>query len=151
MLTRERIEEVLGEAVDQGRVTARDAQRIASGLVKRGAEQTDDVLKDLEQLLDRSRSGVEDAPRAHAAGPSGAPRRRSPRSTRAPRAPASARASRSRGYDDLTAAQVQTRLTDLTPAELRKVRDHERRNANRKTVPQRDRVEARARPPALRR
>jgi multidrug efflux pump subunit AcrA (membrane-fusion protein) len=37
-------------------------------------------------------------------------------------------------YDDLTAGQVQSRLTDLTPAELRKVRDHERRNANRKSV-----------------
>ena len=37
-------------------------------------------------------------------------------------------------YDDLTADQVLGRLTDLTPAELRKVRDYERRNANRKTV-----------------
>ena len=37
-------------------------------------------------------------------------------------------------FDDLTAAQVQGRLTDLAPAELRKVRDYERRNANRKTV-----------------
>src|SRR5215218_6436132 len=51
MLSRERIEEVLGEAVDQGRVTARDAQRITSGLVKRGQKQTTDVLKDLEGLL----------------------------------------------------------------------------------------------------
>jgi hypothetical protein len=31
-------------------------------------------------------------------------------------------------------AQVQARLGDLTAAELRKVRDYERRNANRKTV-----------------
>jgi hypothetical protein len=38
------------------------------------------------------------------------------------------------GYDDLTAAQVQTRLEGLSPAELRKVRDYERRNANRKSV-----------------
>ena len=38
------------------------------------------------------------------------------------------------GYDDLTAAQIQGRLTTLTPAELRKVRDYERRNANRKSV-----------------
>jgi hypothetical protein len=37
-------------------------------------------------------------------------------------------------YDDLTAAQVQGRLGDLTPAELRKVRDYEKRNANRKSV-----------------
>jgi uncharacterized protein (DUF433 family) len=37
-------------------------------------------------------------------------------------------------YDDLTAAQVADRLGDLTPAQLRKVRDYERRNANRKSV-----------------
>jgi len=38
------------------------------------------------------------------------------------------------GYDDLTASEVESRLDDLTPAQLRKVRDHERRNAKRKTV-----------------
>lgn len=38
------------------------------------------------------------------------------------------------GYDGLTAAQVQDRLDTLNAAELRKVRDHERRHANRKTV-----------------
>ena len=38
------------------------------------------------------------------------------------------------GYDELTAAQVQTRLGTLTPAELRKVRDYERRSGKRKTV-----------------
>jgi len=37
-------------------------------------------------------------------------------------------------YDDLTANQVVSRLSGLTPAELRKVRDYERRNANRKSV-----------------
>ena len=38
------------------------------------------------------------------------------------------------GYDDLTASQIEGRLETLTPAELRKVRDYERRNANRKSV-----------------
>ena len=38
------------------------------------------------------------------------------------------------GYDDLTTAQVKERLMGLDAAELRKVRDHERRNANRKSV-----------------
>ena len=38
------------------------------------------------------------------------------------------------GYDDLTATQVKSRLVELTAAELRKVRDHERRDANRKSV-----------------
>jgi len=38
------------------------------------------------------------------------------------------------GYDELTAAQVQARLDDLSPPELRRVRDYERRHANRKSV-----------------
>jgi hypothetical protein len=37
-------------------------------------------------------------------------------------------------YDELSVGQIRSRLGDLTPAELRKVRDHERRNANRKGV-----------------
>jgi hypothetical protein len=37
-------------------------------------------------------------------------------------------------YDELTARQVQARLGELVPAQLRKVRDHERRHANRTTV-----------------
>jgi hypothetical protein len=141
MISRERIEEVLGEAVDQGRVTVRDAQRISAGLVKRGQRQTSDVLKDLEDLLGRGRSEIEG--RA-----SGARSRASGARSRAVRgaSPALAQVDRVRrtagvgpsfpitGYDDLTAGQVQGRLGTLTPAELRKVRDHERRNANRKTV-----------------
>ncbi len=38
------------------------------------------------------------------------------------------------GYGGLAAAQVQDRLDTLNAAELRKVRDHERRHAHRKTV-----------------
>ena len=37
-------------------------------------------------------------------------------------------------YDDLTAAQVVSQLSDLDAVGLRRVRDYERRNANRKTV-----------------
>jgi polyhydroxyalkanoate synthesis regulator phasin len=134
MLSRDRIEEVLGEAVDQGRVTARDAQRITSGLVKRGQKQTTDVLKDLENLLGQRRSGIED----RASGARGrAVRRASPALARADRVRRAAGVGASfpiTGYDDLTAAQIQARLRTLTPAELRKVRDHERRNSKRKTV-----------------
>ena len=38
------------------------------------------------------------------------------------------------GYEDLTAAQVAERLDGLSRRRARQVRDHERRNANRKTV-----------------
>ena len=37
-------------------------------------------------------------------------------------------------YEDLNVGEIKARLADLTPAELRKVRDYERRNANRKGV-----------------
>ena len=48
-----------GDAVDRGRMTADDAQELASGLLQRGRKQTNDVLKDLEQLLGRSRGEIE--------------------------------------------------------------------------------------------
>jgi polyhydroxyalkanoate synthesis regulator phasin len=37
-------------------------------------------------------------------------------------------------YDDLTAAQISERLDELSASDLRKVRDYEKRNANRKSV-----------------
>jgi polyhydroxyalkanoate synthesis regulator phasin len=152
MISRERIEEVLGEAVDQGRVTARDAQRITSGLVKRGERQTRDVLKDLEQLLERGRGEIEGrtaGARKAATGAAGRARKEAAGARgRAVRraSPALAQVDRVRrgagvgpnfpitGYDELNASQVVSRLKDLTPAELRKVRDYEKRNASRKTV-----------------
>ena len=134
ILTRERIEEVLADAASRGRMTTDDAQNVVTGLVELGRKQTNDVLKDLEQLMGRGRQQVE--------GPLGKARARAVSAAD----PVLAQADRARraagvgpsfpvlGYDDLTAAQVQSRLSDLTPAELRKVRDYERRNANRKTV-----------------
>ena len=38
------------------------------------------------------------------------------------------------GYDELTAGQVQQRLGGLSPSQLRKVAEYERRHANRKSV-----------------
>jgi polyhydroxyalkanoate synthesis regulator phasin len=126
MLTRERIEEVLADAVSRGRMTTDDAQNVAAGLLELGRKQTNDVLKDLEQLLGRGRGSLGRA--RSAADPVLA------QADRARRAAGVGPSFPILGYDDLTAAQVDTRLSDLTPAELRKVRDYERRNANRKTV-----------------
>jgi polyhydroxyalkanoate synthesis regulator phasin len=152
LISRDRIEEVLGEAVDQGRVTARDAQRITSGLVKRGQRQTTDVLKDLEQLLGRGRDeigGRTAGARKAAGGAAGKARKEASGARgRAVRtaSPALAQVDRVRrtagvgpnfpitGYDKLNATQIQSRLKDLTPAQLRKVRDYEKRNATRKTI-----------------
>jgi polyhydroxyalkanoate synthesis regulator phasin len=152
LLSRQRIEEALEEAVERGRMTSADAQGLVTSLLRRGQKQTNDVLKDLEQLLGRGRNEIEGRTtgvRKRAGGAVGGARKQaSGARSRAVRAasPALAQADRARrtagvgpnfpitAYDDLTADQVVSRLSDLTPAELRKVRDYERRNANRKTV-----------------
>ncbi|HEX8744998.1 MAG TPA: hypothetical protein VF712_17875 [Thermoleophilaceae bacterium] len=141
MLSRERIEEAFDDAVKRGRMTADDAQELVQGLLERGRRQTNDVLSDLEQLLGRGGGAVEGARKqARTAAKRGRSR------VREAADPVLAQADRARrlarvgpnfpvlGYDDLTATQVQGRLDGLTPAELRKVRDYEKRNANRKSV-----------------
>jgi hypothetical protein len=151
MITRDRIEEVVNDAVERGRVTAEDAQGIIQGLVQRGREQTDSVMSDLEGLLNRGRE-LASAP-SGAAQAAGRARKQVSDTAKGARKraldaadPVIAQADRARrvagvgpsfpilGYDDLTAAQVQSRLDGLSKAELRKVRDYEKRNANRKSV-----------------
>jgi polyhydroxyalkanoate synthesis regulator phasin len=152
MLSRDRIEDALDEVVKRGRMTRDDAAQLAQALYTLGRQQTDDVMKDLEQLLGRGRTRVErqservrdrsvDAAR-------GARRSVGQAADRARTAadPLLVQADRARrvagvgpsfpitSYDDLTAAQIQSRLSTLTPAELRKVRDYERRRGNRKSV-----------------
>src|SRR5207245_614271 len=113
------------------------------GETRRGPRQTEDLRKDPEQLLGRSRDQLEDA--------TGDARKQARKgATRARRQPSVDRVLREvdrgrraaglppsfpvLGYDDLSAAQIGERLEDLSAAELRKVRDYEGRNANRKSV-----------------
>ncbi len=147
MLTRDRIEEVMDDAVSRGRMTADDAQKLAQDLINRGRKQTDDVLGDLEALLGRA-GDVSGARKRGTDAASRARRQVSEATARARSAadPVLAQADRARraagvgptfpiiGYDDLTVSQVQARLGNLKPPELRKVRDYEKRHANRKTV-----------------
>jgi hypothetical protein len=94
VLTRERIQEVLDDAVERGRMTRDDARDLLAELVRRGTAPADRVI--------RAAGLGSSFPIAD--------------------------------YDDMTAAQVTERLDGLSPAQLRTVRDHERRNANRKSV-----------------
>jgi polyhydroxyalkanoate synthesis regulator phasin len=123
MLPTERVRETLDDAVRRGRMTRSDAEDLAQALIAVGRRQTEDLLADVEQLLgrrakrtppaaDRVVREVDKAKRAAGVGGS---------------FPIS-------NYDDLAAAQITSRLDDLSPAELRKVRDYERRHGNRKTV-----------------
>lgn len=123
LITRKHLEEVIEDVVKRGRMTRDDAQQMLQTLLQRSARQTDDFLSDLERLLGRGRALETKEPSPRAPGKKG--RRRSRRaSTNLPIA----------NYDELSAAAVQEQLEGLTPAELRKLRDYERRNANRKTV-----------------
>lgn len=124
MLTRERIQETLEDAVRRGRVTRSDANDLAGELLRRGRQQTEELLSEMERALGVSgrRSRITDgvgrlaktAEKARRTVTSGGP----------PIA----------DYDELTARQVQTRLGELSPGQLRTVADYERRHANRKTV-----------------
>jgi polyhydroxyalkanoate synthesis regulator phasin len=152
MISRQRIEEALEEVVKRGRMTRDDATQLGQALFTLGRQQTDDVMKDLEQLLGRGRSRFEertDAVRDRSVEAARGARRSVGRAADAARTaadPLLMQADRARrvagvgpsfpisGYDDLTAAQITTRLETLTPAELRKVRDYERRRGNRKSV-----------------
>jgi len=101
VLTRERVQEVLDDAVARGRMTRDDATEVLAELVRRGRRQADDLLV--------------------------APADRLLRATWLGGLPIA-------GYDELTAAQVAERLDGLSAADLQRLREHERRNANRKTV-----------------
>jgi hypothetical protein len=113
LLTHDRIQEVLDDAVARGRMTRDDASELLAELVRRGRRSTDELVDGLASLPpDRVMREVDRARRAAGLGSS---------------FPIT-------GYDELTAAKVVDRLEGLSAAELRAVRDHERRNANRKSV-----------------
>jgi polyhydroxyalkanoate synthesis regulator phasin len=115
-LTSDRLQEAVDDAVRRGRMTRKDAEELLGTLVAAGRAQTEAILADVEQLLGRGGSDavlrtVDRARRKVGVG-----------------------AFPILGYEDLTAAQVAKRLTGLTPAQLRKVRDFERRHGARKSV-----------------
>jgi polyhydroxyalkanoate synthesis regulator phasin len=131
VLTRDRIQEILDDATARGRVTRSDANELVAELVDRGRQQTDQLLSDAERLLGRGREQIGATMRARR-GESLDLLLRS--ADRARRTVSAGESFPILSYDELTAAQVQRCLGDLSPAELRKVRDYERRHANRKSV-----------------
>lgn len=123
VLTADGVKATLDDAVRRGRITRQDATELSTSLLSAGRSQADGFRSDLEQLLGRGRDRaalssdrvlqeVDRARRRVGVGPS---------------FPITL-------YDELNATQITSRLKDLTPAQLRKVRDYERRNDNRKSV-----------------
>ena len=123
VLTADGVKATLDDAVTRGRITRKDATELSQSLLSSGRSQADSFRSDLEQLLGRGRS------------------RAALSSDRVLREVDRARRRVGVGqafpitlYDELSASQVVARLKDLTPAQLRKVRDHEKRNDGRKSV-----------------
>jgi polyhydroxyalkanoate synthesis regulator phasin len=140
VITTDRLQETVDEAVRRGRMTRQDAEELVQNLYAIGRRQAQDTLTELEGLVERSAKETRRQARARVKDV-GAAARRAPGTDRALRTVDRVRRAAGLGpafpvigYDDLTAAQVKERLEDLNSAELRKVRDHERRNANRKSV-----------------
>jgi polyhydroxyalkanoate synthesis regulator phasin len=144
VLTGERLQEAMDDAVRRGRLTRDDAEELVQNLLSAGRKQTEDLLAELEQLLGRGQKGATEAARqarqvAGEAGQRARARATSPtdrvlREVDRARRVAGIGTFPILGYDGLAVGQVTTRLADLSPPELRKVRDYERRNANRKSV-----------------
>ena len=143
-VSRDRLQEVVDDAVKRGRITRGDANELVSNLVSRGRKATDDLMRDLERLLEQARKEVDTRAAStrrqatKAAGRVGRVARdaadrplaeadRLRRRTGAPGPPIT-------GYEQLTAAQIKARLRDLTKADLRKVRTQEKRGKARQGV-----------------
>lgn len=154
-VSRDRLQDVVNDAVSRGRMTRGDAEELVSRLVTDARSQTEGLLQDLEQLLARARRQTRKATAPVRQRTTAAARqaRRQVEGTRASAAKRVrdaadeplARADRLRrqaglgsfpitAYDRLTAKQVLDRLADLSAADLRKVRKHEADNAGRKSV-----------------
>ncbi len=140
-LSRERLQEVVDDAVKRGRMTPSDANELVSNLVSRGRNYTDDLIKDLEKLLDQARKEVDAR-----VSPARKRAERASKRVREAAEPALAEADRLRrragvgasspilGYDALSATQVKSRLKGMKAAELRKVRTQEKKGKARKGV-----------------
>jgi hypothetical protein len=101
VITRERLQDTLDDAVRRGRMTRDDAADLLAEILRRAiSAPADRVIREVKKVAGGGEDGafpIDD-------------------------------------YDDLTAAQIVSQLGDLPAPELRRVRDYERRNANRKTV-----------------
>lgn len=151
-LSRDRIQEVVDDAVKRGRMTRGDANELVSNLVERSRKAREDLLEDLEKLLRDARKEVEArmkdvetrvAPtRKRVERAAGRVGRAARDASEGPLARADTLRRRAgvaggtpiAGYDNLTAPQVKRRLRGLNKADLRKVRTQEKRGKARKSI-----------------
>lgn len=148
-ISRDRLQEVVDDAVKRGRMTRGDAEELVGRVVTKSRDQVEDILSQLEDMATQVReagtsAGSAVSPRK-AAGRAkrqiGSARKRAVKAADQPLATADKARRRARlpgfpisAYDDLNVGQIDRRLTDLTRAELRKVRSYEQGHKARKGV-----------------
>jgi polyhydroxyalkanoate synthesis regulator phasin len=139
-ISRERLQEVVDDAVRRGRMTRGDAEEMVGRLVTRGRDQAEDLLSQLERVLAQVREAPGRA-KQQVGDRAGRARKRAVKAVDKPLAGADRvrRAARVPGfpitaYDQLTIRQIDRRMQELSRAELRRVRDYERRNKGRQSL-----------------
>jgi polyhydroxyalkanoate synthesis regulator phasin len=139
-IPRDRLQEVVDDAVKRGRMTRGDAEEMVGRLATRGREQAEDLLAQLERVLSQVREAPDRA-RREVSGRAKQARKRTVAAVEGPLASADRvrRAARVPGfpitaYDELSVRQINRRLQELSPKQLREVRDYERKNKARKGV-----------------
>jgi polyhydroxyalkanoate synthesis regulator phasin len=139
-ISRDRLQEVVDDAVKRGRMTRGDAEEMVGRLATRGREGAEDLLAQLERVLSQVREAPDRA-RQEVSGRAEQARKRTVAAVDKPLAGADRvrRAARVPGfpitaYDQLSIRQIDRRLQELSRRQLRKVRDYERKNKARKGV-----------------
>ena len=129
-ISRERLQEVVDDAVRRGRMTRSDAEELVGRLLSRGREQAEDLIRQLEPVFSGARSQVEDRvsqTRRRARDRADQPLAKADRLRRKaglPGFPISA-------YDQLSVPQINRRLRELSEDQVDKVREYERGHRNR--------------------
>lgn len=137
-VSRERLQEVLDDAVDRGRMTRRDAEALIGELIDKGRRQRNQLLDELERIgrqlgkqsekVARQARVVTDKPLAKAE------KKLRRRETKPAGSGRSAKAFPIADYDSLNVTEVRKRLDGLSQAELKTVRKHEESGKARKTL-----------------
>jgi len=139
-ISRDRLQEVVDDAVRRGRMTRGDAEEMVGRLATRGREQAEDLMSQLERILAQARD-VPDRARLEVGGRAAQARERTVAAVDKPLASADRvrRTARIPGfpitaYDQLSIRQIDRRLQELSRQELRRVREYERKNKARKSL-----------------
>lgn len=129
-ISRERLQEVIDDAVRRGRMTRGDAEELIGRLLTRSREGAEELLRQIEPVVSGTRRDIESRVKGTAkrarnrANEPLAQADRLRRRAGLPGFPISA-------YDRLSVPQINDRLRELSSEELDRVREHERTNRNR--------------------